>query len=146
SQILFRVLDERDKITRLTGMFQKEVARRIAASPGNKDYGILSVLTQLYYRAEYLFDVSPGCFKPPPKVMSGVIRLERLNTPLPCDEELLRTLVKAAFQQRRKTLRNSLRNWLAGGAPAQDPMLGLRPEQLSPQDFVQLTILLAASR
>ncbi|MCU0454694.1 MAG: 16S rRNA (adenine(1518)-N(6)/adenine(1519)-N(6))-dimethyltransferase RsmA [Bacteroidales bacterium] len=139
SQILFRVLEYRDRVVELTGMFQKEVAERVCASPGNKVYGILSVLIQAYYDTEYLFTVPEHVFSPPPKVKSGVIRLLRNNVEsLGCDEALFIRVVKAAFNQRRKTLRNSLRSafMLAAGDCSYFKM---RPEQLSVSQFVELT-------
>lgn len=139
SQILFRVLDWRDRVPECVGMFQKEVADRVCAGHGSKTYGILSVLLQVYYRCEYAFTVGPGAFIPPPKVQSGVIRLIRTPGQDPdIDYEVLRRVVKAAFGQRRKTLRNALR---AGGFDADtipEAWLGKRAEQLSPSDFVEL--------
>jgi len=139
SQILFRVLEHRDKIVEVCGMLQKEVAERICAEPGTKAYGILSVLLQAYYSAEYLFTVSNMVFVPPPKVKSGVIRLRRNETRnLQCNEELFRAVVKACFNQRRKILRNSIKS--AFNIKSEDyPGLQLRPEQLSVGDFVELT-------
>ncbi len=139
SQIFFRVLENRDMITEVCGMLQKEVAQRICAKPGSKTYGILSVLLQAYYSAGYLFSVPPGVFSPPPKVMSGVVRLTR-NTRehLDCDEDLFFRVVKGCFNQRRKTLRNSVR--AAFNIRSEDNnMLQLRPEQLSVDQFVDLT-------
>ncbi len=139
SQILFRVLEKRDRVNELTGMFQKEVAERICSGPGNKVYGILSVLTQAFYTAEYLFTVSEGVFNPPPKVKSGVIRLiRREELSLGCDEVLFFRVVKAGFNQRRKTLRNALRQ-LSGSLDADILFAGKRAEQLSVDDFVLLT-------
>ena len=139
SQILFKALSYRDKVTEITGMFQKEVAERICANPGSKTYGILSVLLQAYYSAEYLFTVSENVFDPPPKVKSAVIRLLRNNVNhLDCDEPLFFKVVKACFNQRRKMLRNSVKATFV----LKDydmPMLTKRPEQLSVADFVQLT-------
>ena len=139
SQILFRVLDWRDRVPECVGMFQKEVADRVCASHGSKTYGILSVLLQVYYRCEYAFTVGPGAFIPPPKVQSGVIRLVRTPDNDPdIDYDILRRVVKAGFGQRRKTLRNALR---AGGFDADtipEAWLGKRAEQLSPNDFVEL--------
>jgi 16S rRNA (adenine1518-N6/adenine1519-N6)-dimethyltransferase len=139
SQILFKVLDHRDKVVEVTGMFQKEVAERICAGPGSKTYGILSVLLQAYYDTDYLFSVSENVFSPPPKVKSGVIRLKR-NTvkTLGCDEHLFTRVVKASFNQRRKTLRNSVRS--AFRLKSEDnPLFHLRPEQLSVDQFIGLT-------
>ena len=139
SQILFKVLDWRDRVPECVGMFQKEVADRVCAEHGSKTYGILSVLLQVYYRCEYAFTVGPGAFLPPPKVQSGVIRLVRTPDEDPdIDYEVLRRVVKAGFGQRRKTLRNALR---AGGFDADtipEAWLGKRAEQLSPRDFVEL--------
>jgi 16S rRNA (adenine1518-N6/adenine1519-N6)-dimethyltransferase len=139
SQILFKVLNHKDKIAEVCGMLQKEVAERICASPGSKTYGILSVLLQAFYTAEYLFTVQETVFVPPPKVKSGVIRLIRNNvTDLGCDEALFKRVVKACFNQRRKTLRNSVRS--AFNLKREDyPDFGLRPEQLSVESFVRLT-------
>ena len=131
SQIFFKVLDHKDRIPQVVCMIQKEVAERIAEKPGTKTYGILSVLLQAWYDIEYLFTVGSGCFAPPPKVTSAVIRLRRNGrTDLGCDEKLFKTVVKTAFGQRRKTLRNAL---LA------DPVFDLRPERLGVEDFVALT-------
>jgi len=139
TQIFFKVLKHRDKVVEITGMLQKEVAERICAGPGSKTYGILSVLLQAFYRAEYLFTVSEHVFSPPPKVKSGVIRLVRNEVKgLDCDEVLFMRVVKACFNQRRKTLRNSVRS--AFELKRDDyPEFGLRPEQLSVSQFVQLT-------
>ena len=134
----------RDQIPEFSGMFQKEVAQRICAPHGNKTYGILSVLTQAFYHAEYLFTVPPEVFNPPPKVESGVMRLVRKeNYTLPCDEKLFYRVVKTAFQQRRKTLRNSLKTFNLSDNLKEDTIFGLRPEQLSVQGFVDLTIKIA---
>jgi len=139
SQILFRILNHRDKVAEVCGMLQKEVALRICAKPGSKTYGILSVLIQAFYSAEYLFSVSNMVFSPPPKVLSGVIRLKRNQTErLDCDEELFFRVVKASFNQRRKTLRNSVRS--AFELEAEDFYLfQLRPERLNVAQFVELT-------
>jgi 16S rRNA (adenine1518-N6/adenine1519-N6)-dimethyltransferase len=139
TQILFKVLKHRDKVVEIAGMLQKEVAERICAGPGSKTYGILSVLLQAFYKAEYLFTVSETVFSPPPKVKSGVIRLIRNDvTSLDCDEVLFFRVVKACFNQRRKTLRNSVRS--AFELKRDDYFeFGLRPEQLSVAQFVQLT-------
>jgi 16S rRNA (adenine1518-N6/adenine1519-N6)-dimethyltransferase len=139
TQILFKVLKHREKVVEVAGMLQKEVAERICAGPGSKTYGILSVLLQAFYKTEYLFTVSEHVFSPPPKVKSGVIRLVRNNVKnLECDEILFFRVVKACFNQRRKTLRNSVR---AAFALSRDDYkeFGLRPEQLSVDQFVQLT-------
>ncbi len=141
TQIFFRLLDYRDRIPCLVGMVQKEVAERIAAPHGSKTYGITSVLLQAFYDIEYLFTVSEHVFDPPPKVKSAVIRLTRNATKqLDCDEHLFTQVVKTAFNQRRKTLRNSLKPLLQGAACA-EPVFDLRPEQLSVDDFVALTNL-----
>ncbi len=141
SQIFFKVLENREKIPVVSGMLQKEVAERICASPGGKVYGILSVLLQAWYDCRYLFSVPPGVFSPPPKVQSGVLRLTRNSrTELGCDEKLFKTVVKTAFGQRRKTLRNSLAGLIAPDSPLrEDPILALRPERLSVEDFIRLT-------
>ena len=140
SQILFKVLDHKDKIVEVTGMFQKEVAERICASPGSKTYGILSVLLQAYYDTDYLFSVSENVFSPPPKVKSGVIRLKRNGVvSLGCDEQLFKRVVKASFNQRRKTLRNSVRSVFKLKSEV-NPVFHLRPEQLSVNQFIDLTI------
>jgi 16S rRNA (adenine1518-N6/adenine1519-N6)-dimethyltransferase len=139
SQIFFKVLQHRDKVVEVCGMLQKEVAERICAGPGSRTYGILSVLLQAFYTTEYLFTVNENVFSPPPKVKSGVIRLIRNNVShLDCDEALFLRVVKASFNQRRKTLRNSVRS--AFVLQREDyPEFGLRPEQLSVEQFVRLT-------
>lgn len=143
SQILFRVLDMYEHVPELVGMFQKEVAMRIASPPGNKDYGILSVLLQARYDIEYLFTVPPIAFDPPPKVDSGVIRMVlKADHRLGCDEVLFKKVVKTAFNQRRKTMRNSLKSLLPA-AYDQVPYLDKRPEQLGFASFVELTNTLA---
>ena len=141
SQIFFKVLDNREKIPVVAGMLQKEVAQRICSGPGSKVYGILSVLLQAWYDCRYLFDVGPMVFSPPPKVTSGVIRLTRNGrTELGCDEKKFKTIVKTAFGQRRKTLRNSIGALLGSGNPIMgDPIMGQRPEQLGVEDFIRLT-------
>ena len=139
TQILFKVLKHREKVIEVSGMLQKEVAERICAGPGSKTYGILSVLLQAYYKTNYLFTVPEHVFSPPPKVKSGVIRLRRNEVKnLDCDEILFFRVVKACFNQRRKTLRNSVR---AAFELTRDDYheFGLRPEQLSVDQFVQLT-------
>ena len=148
SQIFFKVLDYRDLIPCCSGMLQKEVAERLAASPGSKVYGILSVLLQAWYDVEYLFTVDEHVFNPPPKVKSGVIRCTRNGvTDLGCDEKLFKTIVKTTFGQRRKTLRNSIRGLLPPGAAlGDDPVWGARPEQLSVAQFIDLTNRVAAMR
>jgi 16S rRNA (adenine1518-N6/adenine1519-N6)-dimethyltransferase len=143
SQIFFKVLDNRGKIPELCGMIQKEVAERIASKHGNKTYGILSVLIQLYYNVEYLFTVHENVFNPPPKVKSAVIRMLRYRDKIEnVDEKKLFLVVKTAFNQRRKTLRNSLKSIITENADINNPVFGLRPEQLSPQDFITLTNLI----
>jgi 16S rRNA (adenine1518-N6/adenine1519-N6)-dimethyltransferase len=139
TQILFKVMEHRDKIIEVTGMLQKEVAERICAGPGSKTYGILSVLLQSFYDIEYLFTVSEGVFSPPPKVKSGVIRLRRNNIKnLQCDEVLFVKVVKACFNQRRKMLRNSVKAVFVLRSE-ECPLFHLRPEQLSVNQFVYLT-------
>ena len=139
SQILFKALDYKDQIPEIVGMFQKEVAERVASGPGNKKYGIISVLLQAYYNIEYLFTVDEDVFDPPPKVKSGVIRLRRNNEKkLECNEKSFKQVVKQAFSQRRKTLRNALKP-IIGKSGFNDPMLELRAERLSVKDFVYLT-------
>ena len=140
SQIVFKTLENRNQIPELCGMFQKEVAQRIAEKPGSKAYGILSVLTQAFYNAEYLFTVPPSVFNPPPKVDSGVIRLIRKeNYNLPVDEKLFFKVVKTAFNQRRKTIRNSLKTLNLSDKLREDTIFAKRPEQLSVQEFINLT-------
>ena len=143
TQIVFKTLEMRDQIPEFSGMFQKEVAQRICSSEGSKVYGILSVLTQAFYDAEYLFTVPPQAFNPPPKVDSGVLRLTRKeNIDLPCDEKLFFKVVKTAFQQRRKTLRNSLKTLNLSDNLREDVIFGKRPEQLSVSEFIKLTTLI----
>lgn len=143
SQIVFKTLENRNSIPEFTGMFQKEVAQRICEKKGSKTYGILSVLTQAFYDASYLFTVSPNVFNPPPKVDSGVLRLKRKeNFELPCNEKLFFKTVKTAFQQRRKTLRNSLKSFNLSDKLKEDTIFGLRPEQLSVDQFIELTLKL----
>ena len=140
NQILFKVLEYKDQIPEVVGMFQKEVAMRIASKPGKKDYGILSVLLQAYYDIEYLFTVDEHVFDPPPKVKSGVIRLTRNEVKkINCNEQDFKTLVKTAFNQRRKTLRNSLKSISFPESLTQDPIFNKRPEQLSVEEFIWLT-------
>lgn len=154
SQIFFRIIDHKDSIPQVVCMIQKEVAERIAEQPGSKTYGILSVLLQAWYDIEYLFTVGEGAFNPPPKVKSAVIRLRRNSrTELGCDEKLFKTIVKSGFNQRRKTLRNSLKPLISDKAareawtPEQstdflsNPVFELRPERLSVEDFIALTKL-----
>lgn len=147
SQIFFKVLDYKDLVPEVVGMIQKEVAVRLAAPPGGKEYGILSVLLQAYYDIEYLFTVPPGVFNPPPKVQSAVIRIRRNSvSSLECDEVLFKRVVKATFNQRRKTVRNSLGSAfpevlraVGEGEVEAHPFFGLRPETLSVAQFVELT-------
>ncbi len=140
TQIVFKMLEWKSQIPEFTGMFQKEVAQRICEREGSKTYGILSVLTQAFYHAEYLFSVPASVFNPPPKVESGVIRLRRKDDfALPCDEKMLFKVVKTAFQQRRKTLRNSLKSFNLSDKIKEDAIFGLRPEQLSVSEFIALT-------
>lgn len=139
SQIMFKVLEHKDQVNLVIGMFQKEVAMRLAEKPGSKVYGILSVLLQAYYDIEYLFTVHENAFTPPPKVKSAVIRLTRNKTAkLNCDEILFKKVVKTAFNQRRKTIRNSIRS-LFNNNEIRHPLLDKRPEQLSVAEFVELT-------
>lgn len=153
SQIFFKILDYKDSVPQVVCMIQKEVAERIAEKPGTKTYGILSVLLQAWYDIEYLFTVGEGAFNPPPKVKSAVIRLTRNSrTSLGCDESLFKTVVKTSFNQRRKTLRNSLKplildkaareGWSVEQAEAfvSDPVFSLRPERLGVEDFIALTL------
>ena len=156
SQIFFKMLDNKDLIPCCTGMIQKEVAERMAAGPGSKTYGILSVLVQAWYDVEYLFTVEPHVFNPPPKVRSAVIRLTRnKTTDLGCDERLFKRLVKTTFNQRRKTLRNNIKPLLMQlktdnpDSPEftellADPIMQKRPEQLSVADFIGLTLRIEA--
>ncbi|PCH87358.1 MAG: 16S rRNA (adenine(1518)-N(6)/adenine(1519)-N(6))-dimethyltransferase [Flavobacteriales bacterium] len=146
SQILFKVLDNHNKVNLLVGMFQKEVAERLASDPGSRKYGILSVLLQAYYDIEYLFSVSASKFKPPPKVESAVIRITRnKRTTLGCDEKRFRKVVKGGFNHRRKTLRNALKLTITLPANFDNPYLNKRAEQLSVDDFITLTNLLDKS-
>lgn len=143
SQIVFKVLDHMDQVPELVGMFQKEVAMRFASGPGNKDYGIISVLAQAYYEIEYLFTVNEDEFIPPPKVKSGVIRMRRkFGVELGCDEKLFKQVVKTAFNQRRKTLRNSLKSMTQGKVDTSSALWDKRPEQLGVPEFVSLTELI----
>ena len=140
SQIVFKMLEHRDRIPEFSGMFQKEVAKRICEKEGSKVYGILSVLVQAFYEAEYLFTVHPQVFDPPPKVQSGVLRLIRKEKwHLDCDEKLFFTVVKTAFGQRRKTLRNSLKSLHLTEKSRALSILDKRPEQLNVDGFVTLT-------
>ena len=156
SQIFFKILDYKEQVPQVVCMIQKEVAERIAEKPGTKTYGILSVLLQAWYDIEYLFTVGEGAFNPPPKVKSAVIRLVRNNrTELGCDESLFKTVVKTGFNPRRKTLRNSLKPLIRAKAErdgwtdeqlaefTSDPVFELRPERLSVEEFIALTVKLS---
>lgn len=144
SQIFFHALDYKDRIICISGMLQREVAQRLAAPPGTKARGILSVLLQAWYDVEYLFTVDENVFNPPPKVKSGVIRMVRNNvTDLGCDPAKFKAVVKTTFGQRRKTIRNSIRALLPPGAPMpESPLLAMRPEQLGVEQFIELTKLI----
>lgn len=144
SQIFFKILDDKDRIPEVVCMIQKEVADRIAESPGSKVYGILSVLLQTWYDIEKILSVGPGAFSPPPKVNSAVIRLTRNDRKtIDCDEALFRKVVKTAFNQRRKTLRNALKPLFPDGFDSSDAIFDLRAEKLSVEDFITLTNLLS---
>ena len=146
TQIVFRTLELRHRIPEFAGMFQKEVAQRICEKKGSKTYGILSVLVQAFYHAEYLFTVDEHVFNPPPKVKSGVLRLRRKEDfHLAVDEKLFFTVVKMAFNQRRKTLRNSLKTYNLSDSLKEDTIFDLRPEQLSVEQFIDLTQKIAAN-
>ncbi len=147
SQIMFKVLDYRHKIEAIVGMFQKEVAERMAEKPGSKTYGILSVLLQAFYDIEYLFTVEPSAFTPPPKVKSAVIRLTRNNTKqLACDEKLFKAIVKSTFNQRRKMVRNGVKSFIKDEAVMSHKFFTMRPEQLSVNQFVELTQIIEKQR
>lgn len=147
SQIVFKMLDYKHLIPEMSGMFQKEVAERICSGPGSKEYGIISVLTQAYYHAEYLFTVNENVFNPPPKVKSGVLRLTRKpDAKLPCNEVLFKQVVKIGFNQRRKMLRNSLRSLGFTTEQLAEPIFTKRPEQLSLEEFISLTQILEKNR
>ncbi len=140
TQIVFKMLEMREQVPEFSGMFQKEVAARICEKEGSKTYGILSVLVQAFYTAEYLFTVPPEVFDPPPKVQSGVLRLVRKSDfNLVCDEKLFFQVVKTAFNQRRKTLRNSLKSFALSDDLRTEVIFDKRPEQLSVSDFIELT-------
>lgn len=140
TQIVFKTIENREQIPFFSGMFQKEVAQRICEPPGTKKYGILSVLTQLFYEVKYEFTVLPSVFNPPPKVDSGVISLKRkVDFSLDCNEKLLFKIVKMSFQQRRKTIRNSLKTLGLSKDLTEDSIFALRPEKLSGTDFIALT-------
>tara|TARA_B100000287_G_C20603536_1_gene769075 strand:+ start:693 stop:1472 length:780 start_codon:yes stop_codon:yes gene_type:complete len=144
SQIIFKVIENRDMVSSLIGMFQKEVAARICSNSGTKTYGILSVLTQLYYDVQINFDVSPNVFKPKPKVNSSVLSLKRKkSTKVVCDEELLFKVVKLSFQQRRKKIKNSLKKLDIPEVILEDSIFEYRPEQLSSSEFVKLTQIIS---
>ena len=144
SQIFFKILEDKDIVPEVVCMIQKEVADRIAEPPGTKTYGILSVLLQAWYDIEYVLSVGPGAFNPPPKVKSAVIGLRRNSrTELGCDEKQFKQVVKTAFNQRRKTLRNALKPLLKEGADTIDPIFELRAEKLGVEDFVRLTDLIS---
>jgi len=143
SQILFKLLDNRDQVPEIVGMFQKEVAERCTAKAGSKEYGILSVFLQAYFKCEYLFTVKPGVFNPPPKVLSAVIRLSRNEVKeLDCNEKLFWQVVKAGFNQRRKTLSNALSGVIKKEKQNEDTVWTLRAERLTVKDFVELTNLI----
>ncbi|MBT2159964.1 16S rRNA (adenine(1518)-N(6)/adenine(1519)-N(6))-dimethyltransferase RsmA [Zobellia barbeyronii] len=145
TQIVFKMLEIKEQVPEFSGMFQMEVAKRICEGEGNKTYGILSVLVQAYYDAEYLFTVSPEVFDPPPKVQSGVLRLVRKKEfTLDCDEKLFFRVVKAAFNQRRKTIRNSLKTFELSPELREEIIFNKRPEQLSVADFIELTKKIAS--
>ncbi|MBC7884692.1 MAG: 16S rRNA (adenine(1518)-N(6)/adenine(1519)-N(6))-dimethyltransferase RsmA [Saprospiraceae bacterium] len=144
SQILFKMINSKELVPEMVGMFQKEVADRVVAPPGSKTYGVISVLIQAYYEGSTIIDVAPGSFSPPPKVNSSVIRLVRkADYTLPCDERLFRTVVKTSFNSRRKMLRNTLKPLVQDHKILEDPFFTQRPEQLSVQDFVDITIKLS---
>lgn len=142
SQILFRVIDNRMRVPLVTGMFQREMARRVCAANGNRDYGILSIFVQAYYRTEYLFELPPSCFDPPPKVFSAVIRITRYREEIPCPEKIFRSVVKTAFGQRRKMLRNVLQGdaliWLE-----ENHLADKRAEALPVETYIALSNALA---
>lgn len=140
SQIFFKILDDKDNVPEVVCMIQKEVADRIAEKPGSKTYGILSVLLQAWYDIDYILSVGPGAFCPPPKVHSAVIRLRRNSrSDLGCDEKLFKMVVKTAFNQRRKTLRNALKPLIKEGMDTTDPVFDLRAERLGVEEFIALT-------
>jgi 16S rRNA (adenine1518-N6/adenine1519-N6)-dimethyltransferase len=143
TQIVFKTLEMKKQVHEFSGMFQKEVAQRICAKHGSKTYGILSVLAQAFYNAEYLFTVPPNVFNPPPKVDSGVMRLTRKKDySLPCEEKLFYRVVKTSFQQRRKTLRNSLKSLNLSDETRRLEVFNMRPEQLSVKEFINLTCII----
>jgi 16S rRNA (adenine1518-N6/adenine1519-N6)-dimethyltransferase len=143
SQILFKMVNSKELVPEMVGMFQKEVADRVVAPPGSKTYGVISVLVQAYYEGKTIIDVAPNSFSPPPKVQSSVIRLVRKeDAVLPCDDRLFRNVVKTAFNQRRKMLRNTLKPLFGEESLMNDAYFMQRPEQLSVQDFVDITLKL----
>lgn len=144
SQILIKMLDEKNLVPEMVGMFQKEVAERVVAPSGSKTYGILSLLCQAFYEGEYLFTVDSSCFAPPPNVQSAVIRLRRKeNLILGCDEKLFKQIVKATFNQRRKMIRNTMKGFIKDSTILADAFFNLRPEQLSLNEFIKLTNLVS---
>ena len=143
SQIIFKIIENKDHIDSVVGMFQKEVAKRICEKPGSKMYGITSVLTQLYFDVKYLFSVPPEVFTPKPKVFSGVLYLKKKDKILiNCNKNLLHKIVKTSFQQRRKTLRNSLKSFKIPKSITEDSIFDLRPEKISGESFIALTQLI----
>jgi len=142
SQIIFHILEYKDKIPVALGMFQKEVARRIASKEGSKEYGIISILTQLFYEVEYLFDVPREAFNPPPKVVSGVMVMNRRSVDFEVNPKFLKSIVKIAFGQRRKTMRNSLKQFITNEKVKALPIFDKRPEQLSLEAFINLSNIL----
>ena len=146
SQILFKCLEYKDQVNQITGMFQKEVAERICSTPGSKSYGILSVLMQAYYNVDYCFTINEDAFIPPPKVKSAVINcIRNKNKALPCDEKAFKIIVKTAFNQRRKTLRNSLKS-IYNNPEVQLPFQQKRAEELSVDDFIELSLFISKSQ
>ena len=139
SQIVFKIIENKELVPVMTGMFQKELAERIVAPEGSKTYGVISVLTQAYYETTMLFHVSPGSFNPPPKVTSSVIQLKRKDEELSCDPRLFKIIVKQSFGQRRKMLRNTLRSLVTEEGLLSEPIFSKRPEALSLQEFIDLT-------
>ena len=140
SQILFKMINSKELVPEMVGMFQKEVADRVVSPPGSKTYGVISVLVQAYYEGKTIIDVAPGSFSPPPKVNSSVIRLKRKeNFELPCDDRLFRTVVKTSFNSRRKMLRNTLKPLVKDPSILEDPFFTQRPEQLGVAEFVEIT-------
>lgn len=143
SQILFKMINSKELVPEMVGMFQKEVADRVVAPPGSKTYGVISVLVQAYYEGKTIIDVAPGSFSPPPKVNSSVIRLKRKdNYELPCDDRLFRSVVKTSFNQRRKMLRNTLKPLVTDPSILEDPFFTQRPEQLGVKEFIEITLKL----